>query len=154
MKVQQHIGDIFWLTIGMYIAIKGYLLGLGNLHHPGPGFIFFVAALFLIILSAIDIIGTSIRKLGKDEDRNEHPWTDLRWEKVLMVAGVLLAYILSFDILGFFLSTFFLMVLLFKGVEFTKWWIAILSSLITISISYGIFNVWLKVPFPTGFMGF
>jgi len=154
MKVHQQIGNIFWLMIGMYIAIKGYLLGLGNLRHPGPGFIFLVAALLLIILSVIDIIGTSIRKADKDRDRNENPWTGLRWEKVLMVVGILFAYIYSFDFLGFFLSTFVLMVLLFKGVEFTKWWIAILSSLITNSISYGIFKVWLKVPFPTGLLGF
>jgi putative tricarboxylic transport membrane protein len=154
MKVHQQIGSIFWFIIGMYTAIKGYLLGLGNLRHPGPGFIFFVAALFLVILSAIDILGTSMRKADEDRDRKEHPWTGLRWKKVLMVAGILLAYICSFDFLGFFLSTFILMVLLFKGVEFNKWWIAILSSLITILISYGIFSVWLQVPFPTGIMGF
>jgi putative tricarboxylic transport membrane protein len=153
MKVHQRIGSIFWLIIGMYTAIKGYLLGLGNLRHPGPGFIFFVAALFLIILSLIDI-GTSSRQVDKERDTKQHLWTGLRWKKVLMVTGILLAYIYSFDLLGFFLSTFFLMVLLFKGVEFTKWWVAILSSLITISISYGIFNVWLKVPFPTGMLGF
>lgn len=154
MNVHQQIGNIFLFIIGMYTAIKGYLLGLGNLRHPGPGFIFFVAALLLIILSAIDIIGTSFRKVDKDRDRKQNLWTGLRWKKVLMVTGILLAYIYSFDFLGFFFSTFFLMVLLFKGVEFTKWWIAILSSLITISISYGIFNVWLKVPFPTGVLGF
>ncbi len=154
MKGHQQIGNIFWLMIGMYVVIKGYLLGLGSLRHPGPGFIFFVAAFFLIILIVIDIIGNSIRKADKDRDRNENPWTGLRWKRVLMVVGILSAYIYTFDFLGFFLSTFCLMVFLFKGVEFTKWWIAILSSVITISISYGLFKVWLKVPFPTGVLGF
>lgn len=155
MKLRHWIGNIFWLVIGAYTAIKAYLLGLGNLRHPGAGFIFFVAALLLIIFSVIDLVGTFIRKPEKDQGAKGNPlWAGLRWEKVLLVIGILSAYIYSFDFLGFFLSTFFLMVLLFKGVEFTKWWVAILSSLITILISYGIFKAWLQVPFPVGFLGF
>ena len=155
MKAHQRIGNVFWLMIGMYIAIKSYLLGLGNLRHPGSGFIFFVAALLLIILSAIDLAGTFIKKPKKDQGIEEHPlWAGFRWGKVLLVIGGLSAYIYSFNFLGFSLSTFLLMVFLFKGVEFTKWWIAIMSSLITILISYGLFKVWLKVPFPNGLLGF
>ncbi len=141
--------------IGVYVGIKAYLLGLGNLRHPGAGFIFFLAALLLVILSVIDLAGILISMSKKDQHREEQPlWAGLQWGKVLLVVGILSAYIYSFNFLGFFLSTFLLMVLLFKGVELTKWWIAIMNSLITILISYGIFKVWLKVPFPIGILGF
>ena len=71
MKLRHWIGNVFWLVIGAYTAIKAYLLGLGNLRHPGAGFIFFVAALLLIILSLIDLAGTFIRKSEKDQGREE-----------------------------------------------------------------------------------
>jgi hypothetical protein len=155
MQAHQRIGNIFWLMVGVYVAIKAYLLGLGHLRHPGAGFIFFVTAFLLIVLGVIDLAGSFIRKPEKEQISERHPlWAAFRWRKVLLIVGILSAYIYSFDFLGFFLSTFLLMVLLFKGVEFTKWWIAIVNSLITVLISYGIFKVWLKVPFPVGFLGF
>ena len=61
------IGSIFWLVIGLYVGIKAYLLGLGSLHHPGPGFIFFVTALLLIILSLFDLTSSLAKKPGKGQ---------------------------------------------------------------------------------------
>ena len=149
------IGGIFWLVIGLYVGIKAYLLGLGSLHHPGPGFIFFVAALLLIILSLFDLGASLAKKPGKGQGgTGDSLWRGVRWQKVLLVIGGLSAYIYCYNLLGFFVSTFLIMVFLFKGVEPTKWWVAIASSIVTISISYGIFKVWLEVPFPAGILGF
>jgi hypothetical protein len=153
MKMHYRVGSIFWLMIGGYVASYAYQLGLGHFRQPGPGFIFFLAALLLIILGAIDLAGTFVGK--PKTDKEERPiWVGLQWQRVLLVLGGLLAYVYFFNVAGFLLSTFLLMVFLFKGVEPTKWWIAIVSSLITILISYGIFEVWLSVPFPKGFLGF
>lgn len=155
MKVHQQIGSIFCLIIGLFTAIHAYRLGLGRLRHPGCGFIFFLAALFLIILSIIDLAGTFIGKPQTDKDKREPSiWRGFQWQKVLLVVGVLSAYIYFLSLVGFWVSTFLLMVFLFKGVEPTKWWIAIVSSLITVLLSYAIFKVWLEVEFPSGFLGF
>jgi len=73
-------------------------------------------------------------------------WTHfypLVWEKTL-----------SFNVLGFYLSSFLLMVLLLKAVKPTRWWIAIMSGVIAVLISYALFKVWLDVPFPGGILGF
>jgi putative tricarboxylic transport membrane protein len=155
MKTHDRVGSIFWLMMGIYIAIHSYRLGLGHLHQPGPGFIFFLTALLLIILSAIELARTFIGKPKTYKEKKEVPiWIGLRWQKILLVLGGASAYVYFFNVAGFFLSTFLLMVFLFKGVEPTKWWIAIVSSLITTVLSYGIFKVWLEVPFPAGFLRF
>jgi len=153
--IHHRVGSIFWLIIGVYTSISAYRLGLGSFRQPGPGFIFFLAALFLTILSAIDLGSTFIRKPKTDKDKKDEPiWLGVRWPKVLMVLVGLSIYIYVFNFLGFLLSTFLLMVFLFKAVEPTRWWVSIMGSLITILIAYGIFNLWLKVPFPQGFLGF
>jgi hypothetical protein len=77
----------------------------------------------------------------------------VRWQKVLIVLGGLSLYIYFFNVLGFIVSTFLLMMFLFKAVEPTKWWVAIASSIITIIFSYLVFEIWLQVPFPRGVLG-
>jgi putative tricarboxylic transport membrane protein len=130
-------------------------LGLGSLHHPGPGFIFFVSALGLTILGAVNLIGTQIRRTKKNEQKETYlMWRGVRWGKVLLVLAGLSTYAYFLDIAGFLLSTSLLMVFLYKVVEPTKWWIAIISSLITVLFSYIIFLKGLEVPLPTGFLGF
>jgi putative tricarboxylic transport membrane protein len=155
MKRYYGIESILWLVIGVYTAISAYRLGLGKLRQPGPGFIFFLAASLLIILSIIDLGMALIGKSKTDKDeKNEPIWLGVRWQKVLLVLTGLSIYAYVFNFLGFLLSTFLLMIFLFKAVEPTKWWKSILGTLITILISYGVFRIWLKVPFPTGVLGF
>lgn len=153
MKMHYWMGTLFWIMIGMYVAIHAYQLGLGRLRQPGPGLIFFLAALLLIFLGILDLVGTFIGR-SKTEKEEGSIWLGLRWQKVLLVFVVLLAYVYFLNVLGFVLSAFLLMVFLFKAIEPTKWRIAIVGSIITISISYSIFEIWLKVPFPRGFLGF
>lgn len=155
MNIHQRVASIFWLIIGVYVLIHAYGLGVGHFREPGPGFIFFWASLLLIILSVIDLARIFISKPETDKDKGDKPiWSGVRWGKVLFILIGLSIYICIFNFLGFIISTFLLMIFLFKAVETTKWWIAILSSLINIICSYGIFELWLKIPFPQGVLGF
>jgi len=147
------MGSIFWIIIGIGAAINAYQLGLGRLHQPGPGFIFFIASSLLVIFGVIDLTVTLMGRAKTDKEK-EPVQLGPRWPKVLFILVVLSVYVYFFSILGFLLSTFLLLVFLFKAVEPTKWWIAIVGSVITILISYGIFEIWLMVPFPRGFLGF
>jgi putative tricarboxylic transport membrane protein len=154
MKKMLHYraGSIFWLLIGVFIAIHANQLGLGRLRKPGPGFFFFLSAIFLISLSVIDIIVSIFKKSEKEDVKVSILGPN--WKKVLLVVGSLFAYIYCFNILGFISSTFLLLVFLFKAVDPTKWWIAILNSFLTILISYLLFDRWLMVSFPEGILGF
>jgi len=149
------MASIFWLFIGILVAVVSYRLGLGRLHKPGPGFIFFLSSLFLVALSMIDLAANFIGKPQTDREKNAASlWRGLRWHKVLLVLGGLVTYVYFLSVIGFPLSTLLLMVFLYKAVDPTKWWVAVVSSLITTLVSYGIFKVWLQVPFPAGSLDF
>lgn len=155
MKTQSRFASIFWILIGIYVAIHGYWLGLGHLHSPGSGFIFFLAAVLLIVLSATELLITFTGNAAMGEEKREMPvWSGVRWQKILLVLIAVSAYVYFLNRAGFLLSTFLLMLFLFKVVEPTRWWIAILSSIVTTTLSYAIFNRWLGVPFPGGVLGF
>jgi hypothetical protein len=151
--MEHRIGSIFWLAIGIFAAIHSYRLGLGSFRHPGSGFIFFLSALVMVILSAIDLTGTLIRK-PKAQLKEPSVWKDLRWQKVLLVLCGLSVYTFLLNLAGFWIATFLLMIFLFKGVEPTRWLIAVTSSLITVFLSYVVFKVLLLVEFPQGILGF
>ena len=51
MGSADRISGIFWLFFSAFISIESYRLGLGNLHQPGAGFIFFWTAVAMGILS-------------------------------------------------------------------------------------------------------
>jgi hypothetical protein len=149
MKVHDYMGSIFWLGIGLYVCVGAYRLGFGTYQEPGSGFIFMFSGSLLTVLSLIDLLRTFLRKV----ESRKKIWSGLKWLNVILVLIGLSAYVYFFELSGFFLSSFLLMLFLFKVVEPTKWRVAIVSSLITISIAYIIFSVWLKVPFPKGFLG-
>ena len=149
------VGSLFWLLIGILTIIGGYHLGLGRVNKPGSGFIFFWAAFLLIILSTIDLAGTIFSKAILEKYKREPPiWTGGRWKNLVMVFLSLVGYIYFLEILGFRISTFLLMIFLFKIVEPTGWFTAIFSSLITVSISWLLFYFLLNVPLPTGLLEF
>ena len=155
MRMKYLVGTIFWLLIGIITIIKGYQLGLGQVNKPGPGFIFFLAALLLIILSIVDLIWNFSWKRITDKEKKEMSvWSGVQWQKILLVFGLLLAYAIFLQILGFLVCTFLLMVFLFKAVEPTGWIFILTTSSIIVSLSYLFFQFWLNVPLPEGLWGF
>lgn len=152
MKPYLFIGSVFWLAVGTYTAVNAIRLGIGNLSHPGPGLIFLLASSVLIISSTIDLISCVIRvRVGLTSDPSI--WRGRRWQIVLIVMATLSCYTLVFQVVGFTLSTFLLMVFLFRLVEPIKWGKAVISSLVATLLAYVIFRIWLGVPFPGGFLG-
>ncbi len=152
MITLDRLSSTFLLLIGLYVCLHAYTLGLGKFHEPGPGFIFFLAGALLSMLSAIGLFITFFAK-AKEKEPLKKLWSGLRWTKIIIVLGGLCAWIFFFNLFGFFLSTFLLLIFLFRAVEPIKWWIAILTAFITILISYAVFDLWLNVPFPKGFIG-
>jgi Tripartite tricarboxylate transporter TctB family len=155
MMAHERAAAIFWLLVGGAVAIHAYRLGLGHLYEPGPGFIFFLAAGLLIVLSGFNIAQSFSKRAGSDdsEKKDLSVWSGIRWKKIVMVLAAISVYIYLFNLTGFGFSTFLLMLFLFKAVEPTRWWVAVCSSIATTVAAYALFKVWLGVPFPTGIFG-
>jgi predicted neutral ceramidase superfamily lipid hydrolase len=68
----------------------------------------------------------------------------------MMIA--LFACALVFKSLGFIVSTFFLLLFLFKGIEPQKWKTALVLSLVTMVVCYMVFGLFLELQFPSGIL--
>ena len=98
------MASLIFVLVGLFVCVKGYLLGFGTYHTPGPGFIFIVGGSLLSILSLIDLIITS----GRKNDSKKTIWLGLKWQKVILVLIALSAYAFFFERIGFLTSTFLL----------------------------------------------
>ena len=62
------ISGIFWLLFAIFVGIESYRLGLGTLHKPGPGFLYFWTSIALGIMSLVVLIQAGIsKKVGVPE---------------------------------------------------------------------------------------
>lgn len=98
------VSGIFWLLFSIVAVLESYRLHLGSWHKPGAGFLPFVAACFLGLLSLILSLQALVawRKTAQDEG-----WPPSKgWTKAAFVLLVLLGYALGLERLGFMITTF------------------------------------------------
>ena len=151
MRNPDQTSSLVWLAIGIGITLGSLKYGFGSLHEPGAGFITFFAGAILSLLS-IGLLISSFR------DRELRRGLGMLWEglevgKVFYVLGLLVVYTFVLKPLGFLVSTFLLLSLLFRvKATYRLLKVVILSFLITAG-SYLLFEVWLKVQLPKGILG-
>ena len=105
------ISGLFWLAVSIFVAVMAIDLGLGTFSSPGSGFIFFWSSVGLGALSVILILKSI---LGKGEANPFMDlWKGLKWGNAVLAIVMLLLYALILTKLGFMLSTFMLMIVLF-----------------------------------------
>lgn len=138
-----------WAIFGLYVSYEGFLLKLGTPRAPKPGFMIFWMGVIIVILSALFFIET----LTIPWQEHKALWRGGRWFRGMKLMAALVLYVSVFQILGFILSTFLLLVFLFKGLESQRWRTALLLSAATIAICYLVFGVFLELQFPPGLLG-
>jgi putative tricarboxylic transport membrane protein len=152
MEQRDRISSLVFLVFSFLVCVGSYRLpvGIGIWHEPGPGFFPFWAGMIMGVLSFLAYL-KALRTKGADIG----PWYSReRWKKVLLILVILVAYAFVLEKLGFVVSTFLLLFVLFKVVEDQRWWLAVGGSLAVAIVSYGIFDRWLKLQLPKGFWGF
>jgi putative tricarboxylic transport membrane protein len=127
-----------------YLSSK---LPLGGFKGPGPGFYPLLVALILILLSILLMISSWFEKPRTAEKKE-----GMDIKKVYYILGALLIYAVSFQRLGFLLSTF-LFFLLLKPVVEKKWSFVIIGSFLVTLASYFFFQILLKCTLPEGILG-
>ncbi len=145
------INDIIWIVFSVIICLGGLQLGFGSFGEPKDGFMFVLCGLVLGLLASLDLI--SGFKAKRIIDTEKKIWTEINWPKVLLFIGVLFIYVLIFPRLGFVVSTFILLIFLYRVIEPRKWWIVIISSIVTTAIFYFGFKIGLEAQLPAGFIG-
>jgi len=146
------ISGVFWLLFSVSIGIESYRLGLGNLHEPGPGFIFFWTAVAMGILSIVVFIREWFEK--KTGEREGPIFGKENILKIILVLLSLFLYAFFMEGLGFIPITLLLFIFLLGMIEKKRWVFTIFVSVAVTGISYLVFEIWLKSQLPKGILGF
>jgi putative tricarboxylic transport membrane protein len=150
MRKSDRIQALLWAVFGLYITYEGFLLKLGTGRAPKPGFMIFWMGVIIVTLSALFFIAT----FTNPEQEHKALWWGVRWPRGAKLMAALFLYVAVFQVLGFIVSTFLLLVYLFKGLEPQSWRNALLLSAVTITICYLVFGVFLELQFPPGVLSF
>ena len=152
MSRADRISGIFWLLFAIFVCIESYRLGLGTLHQPGPGFLFFWASIALGIMDLVVLI-----RAWMDKKAAETKLTIFGGQNVLKIILVLISvflYAIFMETVGFILVTLLLFIFLLGFIEKKKWWFTLFVSVVVTVIAYFIFEVWLKSQLPRGLLDF
>jgi len=152
MSSADRISGIFWLLFSVFISIESYRLGLGNVHQPGAGFIFFWTAVAMGVLS----IAVFVRAwFGKKTGARESPvFGKENVLKIILVLLSLFLYAFFMEAMGFIPITLLLFIFLLGMIEKRRWVFTIFVSVAVTGISYLLFEIWLKSQLPKGILGF
>ncbi len=150
MRNNDRYTSLLWGILGLYIVYEGYVLKLGTLKDPKSGFLIFWTGMVLAGLSFILLL-QSLFTAGP-ENGGKNIWKGIEWRKGTKMMIALFAYALVFKSLGFIVSTFFLLLFLFKGIEPQKWKTALVLSAVTMVVCYLVFGVFLELQFPSGIL--
>ena len=147
MKKAEQITCLFWLVLAGALCAGSIRLKVGTPSEPGSGFLPFGTGFLLGILALVHLVQITS---GKNE-KEEPLLGEVRWKRGAWVVASLLTYALLLPFLGYLLTTFFFMAVLFSLYDRRNWWVAGGASLLVIAVTYLVFHHWLKVQFPAGF---
>ena len=151
MKALDQTSSLFWLLVSVAVFFESLRLGIGTVQNPGMGFMTFGASGILGILSIALLARASLRK---EEARAKSLFAGKLWKRILFVLLILVVYSRIMPVLGYLISTFLLMTLLFWVLEKKKIWLIFLSSFLSTLLTYLFFSKWLNCQFPNGLFGF
>ncbi len=158
MKKYLTADGLIWVLLGAWLCIASMRLKLGDFHTPGAGFLPFIAGALLVIFGLILMSSTVLsQKRDGEEARNQKGIVTSHWRSFvnpLLTVVILFGYILLLEPLGFLLTTFVCLVLLFKLSEPRRWVTPVVLSGVTAILSYLIFAVWLQCQLPKGLLRF
>lgn len=142
MKIEKIISIIFISIGGFYFFLSSSLPYSSRFF---PRFIIYL----LVILSAILLVKSFIITKSEEEKSELNNLFDYKFLGTVLITFV---YIILINWFGFYFSTFIFLISLmyFLKRDFTKSLVFI--PIITTLILYGVFNIFLKVPTPHGFL--
>ncbi len=147
MKKNDRILGLIWFILGSAIAIEALRLGIGDVRLPGVGFMAFLIGVSLGLSGLLLTLWATFK--GKVESKL---FAGQNWKNVIITLLSLSFYIFVMEHLGFVLSTFLLLFVLFKITAPNKWFSPLLTSVVVVFSCYLIFIVWLKIPMPKGIL--
>ncbi|HSR12417.1 MAG TPA: tripartite tricarboxylate transporter TctB family protein [Thermodesulfobacteriota bacterium] len=151
MKNNDQRSSLVWLAIGAAIIAYSGKYGLGTLSSPGPGFVPFLSGLAVAGLALLVFL-QQVRTTGRDSLAGL--WQKRDWPTMLKILAALVLYAVLLKTLGFLVTTFLLLLFLFRAIQPMPWTRVFLGAALTAFGSYLFFEVWLEAQLPHGVFGF
>ena len=140
-NLEKGIGVLFFI-LAIFTIVQSAGLSIGGIHNPGPGFMPFVLGLSMAVLSLLSFLLPG-EEIPRTKEGKIFPYLFI----------ILTSYVLLIGILGFYLSTFLLMVC-FMRLSGEKWVGSLLSFCVSaLMVVYILFGRLLMIPFPRGLLG-
>jgi hypothetical protein len=150
-KTDQWSGLVLFIFSGL-IFWWSTRLPYGDIHDPGPGFLPLWLSLSLGVLSVGLLLISTLQKEGAKRLKDLLA-EKIRWGKVLYVVIALFLYAYLIEYIGFLTVTFLFMAFLLRFIDPQRWRAVIAWALVASVGSYLIFEVWMKLRLPKGFLG-
>lgn len=153
MQRKYQLGSaVAFIVLGAGFAFEAQKLKLGRISRPEPGFFPFWLGMAMMAVAVLFFIQV-YRKAAGFGGRESSLWHGVKWTKALFSLLAMLGYALVLERVGYLLTTFILLALLFRHVGSQNWRLTILGSMGTSFFTYLLFKVWLQVQLPGGFWG-
>ena len=148
------------LLLGLFLAIRSTDLRIWSKTGPGPGFFPLIVGLIICLLSVFLLIQYILRYILSKRDRDgTKPASKVEPEqqrpallKVCSYVVLMVLYGLLMDSVGFLIMTFLYLFVVLKYTENQGWRRTLLIGTIATVVSYLLFEYYLGVPLPVGFM--
>lgn len=151
-RTKERISSISLLLFSVFICFFSYRLSLGAITSPGPGFFPFYTGIILGLLS-INAFAKTVAHQQIVIDRTKAVDTAINWRNIIFTVLVLFCFPLILYIFGFLISTFLFTILFLRFINPQRWWVVVGMGGAVASISYFVFQYWLKIQFPSGILG-
>ncbi|MGE5838696.1 MAG: tripartite tricarboxylate transporter TctB family protein [Deltaproteobacteria bacterium] len=151
MKTLDRTSSLFWLLVSILVFAESLRIGIGTVQNPGMGFMTFGASGILGILSLALLLQASLRK---GDVAHKPLFAGNQWRRVLFVLLALVAYARVMPALGYLISTFLLMSLLFWILERKRIGFVLVYAVLATLLTHLVFSKWLNCQFPQGLLWF
>jgi putative tricarboxylic transport membrane protein len=140
---------VIWVIIGGFICLLSWRIDLGSFNEPGPGFVAFASGLSLIIIGSVMALSKTFAKRSPGAGRPRWALPKFRLFYTLLL---LVGYGLVLQCLGYIVTTFLVLFGLFYDRGINRFLPSFLGSLLTVVITYLVFETWLRVQLPRGIL--
>jgi len=148
---RDQLSSLFWLAISIFVCVESMRAHVGSFTSPGPGFLPFWSG---VALGGLALVLAVKSFLKKEEEKVTEQWIGVKSGKVIFVVASLLIYSTLVTTLGYIITTFGLMLLLFSLLGRPRMWSWLGSAFLSALLTYLIFCFWLNVQLPRGKLGF
>ena len=150
MRKHDLLSSFIFFCFGLLVLLYAPYFNLGTPRRPGSGFMPFLGGAVICLYSAITFVQAYLQKSGQEEKI----WKKVKFGPLIFVLFMIILYPWAMKLLGFFISSFLLLMLIMRFAGSQTWFTSVLGAGLSSLGSYLLFETWLKTQFPAGILGF